>query len=48
MPQSTNIAPKGVTSKIENPTSPLARATPSTRRLVEVPIKVKVPPKIAA
>ena len=40
--------PTGVISKIEKAARPDACATPSTRMLVDVPISVQVPPRMAA
>ena len=48
MPTTAATSPIGVISKIENAGSPCSRATPSTKRFVDVPISVHVPPRIAA
>ena len=45
-PTTAMISPTGVISKIPKAGWPAARATPSTSRLVEVPIIVTVPPRI--
>ena len=48
IPVSAVTMPTGVISKIENGSSPLRRATPSTSRLVDVPMSVRVPPRMDA
>jgi hypothetical protein len=48
MPQATTMIPMGVISKIVKGSNPRVRAMPSTSRLVDVPIRVSVPPMIAA
>jgi len=45
-PVATSTTANGVISKRVNGSNPFSRATPSTRRLVEVPIKVQIPPNI--
>ena len=40
--------PIGASVNIPKPGRPLCRATPSTNTLVDVPIKVHIPPKIEA
>ena len=47
-PTAATTKPTGVISKMENAGRSWARATPSTRRFVDVPIKVQVPPRMAA
>ena len=48
VPTTAATIPTGAISKIEKAGRPCSRATPSTSRLVEVPISVHVPPRIAA
>ena len=48
MPTPANISPASVISNIPNGAMPCCCATPSTMMLVDVPISVVVPPKIAA
>ena len=48
MPQATSTTASGVTSKMVKGACPSARDTPSTSRLVDVPISVSVPPRMAA
>ena len=48
MPITAITSPGMVISNIPNPGRPWAWETPSTRRLVEVPISVQVPPRMLA
>ena len=48
MPTNATGMASGETSKMVNGSIPRARATPSTNRLVDVPIRVIVPPRIDA
>ena len=48
MPAKARIAPAAVISNMPNGARPPLWATPSTSRLVDVPISVVVPPKIDA
>jgi len=47
-PAAAIISAGTLSSNIENGASPCARATPSTRMLVEVPTRVTNPPRIVA
>jgi len=45
-PATTSARPRGAISNIEKGASPWPRATPSTSRLVDVPIRVIMPPRM--